>query len=702
MNDQQTLPDIRHSVLHLIEYRDNMMYLQAGLRLNQSVSQVAEKKLLLVERESKREITFPFKSIESVNDLSLLEAGIDLSLFGKTTEAEKWDLYISVELDDNRRRFRLIGNDDHLEWLFFYDRASDILVVPYTTNKGNVSFDVSEISAIAKAEDISINKEGVLSLSGYAFDPTRGVVNESNMKKKLVFRDQENEFETKFDIEAVNLTPRSLDKQIGFHINVDLKNNEFPADIGALNLFVEIESEGKIIESPPLQLFLDQENKFSQRKVLKSKNGIRKFILKGRKNRELSLTILSYGLTDILKRRWSHLRNGSTVKKIYKHAFKTLGFRAQRNLVIFESFHGKQFSDNPRAIYEYLQQHHPEFKLVWSVDKRHTHLFDGTNIQYTKRFSLKWVFLMARARYWVINVRMPLWLPKPKHTIYLQTWHGTPLKRLAADIEEVHMPGTDTEKYKKNFRKEARKWDYLISPNAYSSIIFWRAFQFDGTIIESGYPRNDYLYTDNHQETIHRLKAKCQIPLDKKVILYAPTWRDDQFYEKGRYKFDLALDLQLMREQLGQEYVILLRMHYLVAENLDLTEFEGFAYDFSDYEDIRDLYLISDLLITDYSSVFFDYANLRRPIIFYVYDIDEYRDKLRGFYFDIEHRAPGPLVKTTEGVIEAVQEAEAGGFSVPPSFEAFYERFCYLEDGHATERVVQEVFLNDHEEESES
>src|SRR5699024_4827273 len=182
---------------------------------------------------------------------------------------------------------------------------------------------------------------------------------------------------------------------------------------------------------------------------------------------------------------------------------------------------------------------------------------------------------------------------------------------------------------------------------------------------------------------------------DKKVILYAPTWRDDQFYRKGRYKFDLDLDLEMMKKQLGERYVVLLRMHYLVAENFDLARYQRFVYDMSGDEDIRDLYLISDLLMTDYSSVFFDYANLYRPIIFYVYDLDWYRDTLRGFYFDIEEHAPGPMIKPTEGVIRAIEDFERRGFAVPDNFDAFYQEFCLLESGNSSKKVVDRVFQND-------
>lgn len=260
------------------------------------------------------------------------------------------------------------------------------------------------------------------------------------------------------------------------------------------------------------------------------------------------------------------------------------------------------------------------------------------------------------------------------------------------DMDEVYIPGISTEKYKQEFIKETSNWDYLISPNAYSSEIFKRAFRFEKVIIESGYPRNDYLYTSNNEKNLHAIKEAYGIPKDKKIILYAPTWRDDQFYEIGKYKFDIELDLHEMREKLGDHYIIILRMHYLVAEKFDLQPYKGFVYDFSNHEDIRDLYLISDLLITDYSSVFFDYANLRKPIFFYVYDIVEYRDKLRGFYFDFEKNAPGPLLKTTNDLIRSIKSLEDNDFKLPESFELFYNKFCYLEDGKASQRVVEIVF----------
>src|SRR5699024_6326722 len=330
----------------------------------------------------------------------------------------------------------------------------------------------------------------------------------------------------------------------------------------------------------------------------------------------------------------------------------------------------------------------------WNADRKAISKFKILNIPFTKRFSLKWMFYMNRAGYWISNSRLPLWIPKPPRTTYVQTWHGTPLKKLGIDIQEVRMPGTETNQYKRNFTAEANKWDYLLSPNAYSTEIFKQAFQYDNKVIESGYPRNDYLINHNYENEINKIKSRLKIPFDKRVILYAPTWRDNQFYGRGRYKFDIQMDLERMREELSDSYVILLRMHYLIAENINLSKFKGFAYDVSYQEDIRELYLISDVLITDYSSVFFDFANLKRPIIFYVYDIDEYREKIRGFYFDFENKAPGPLVKTTEGIIRQIYLLTLDN-KLSANYDEFYERFCYLEDGNSSKRVADIIFEND-------
>ena len=361
-------------------------------------------------------------------------------------------------------------------------------------------------------------------------------------------------------------------------------------------------------------------------------------------------------------------------------------------MIIFESFLGKQYSDNPKAIFHHIKKNYPDYELFWSLNKESILLYEHEDIQVIKRLSLKWVIYMGRAEYWITNTRLPLWIPKPKDTIYLQTWHGTPLKKLGIDIEDIKMPGTTTESYKRNFTAEAEKWDYLISPNDYSTQIFKRAFQFQGQVIESGYPRNDVLFSNEISKV--NLQKKLKLPSSKKIILYAPTWRDNQYYTKGKYKLNLELDLEALKREFSENFIIILRTHYLITEHLDLSKYNDFVYDFSSYSDISDLYLVSDILITDYSSVFFDYANLRRPILFFVYDLEEYRDEVRGFYFNLEECAPGPLLETNEQLINAIKSTSVGTFVPDQKYESFINTFCSLEDGYAVERVVK-VLLDD-------
>ncbi|MFD2044503.1 CDP-glycerol glycerophosphotransferase family protein [Ornithinibacillus salinisoli] len=358
----------------------------------------------------------------------------------------------------------------------------------------------------------------------------------------------------------------------------------------------------------------------------------------------------------------------------------------QENTIVFESFLGKSYSDSPKYIYEYMIDNKMNFKYVWIFNEKKK--IPGNAIQ-VKRFSLRYYYYLARAKYWVSNSRLPKSINKREETVYLQTWHGTPLKSLVFDMKDIHSADP---KYKINFFQQSRRWNYLSSPNAYSSEIFIRAFKYEKELLEFGYPRNDILYRKNNKNDIEKMKNQMNIPSDKKVILYAPTWRDDEYMERGKYSFSLKLDLDRMQKEIGNEYIILLRTHYFIANEIDVSQYGGFVYDFSKYDDIAELYLVSDILITDYSSVFFDYANLRRPILFYTYDLEKYRDTLRGFYFDIENEVPGPLLRTSEDVIESIKDIDQISENYQLRYEDFYNKFCDWDNGYATEKTVKAVF----------
>ena len=357
------------------------------------------------------------------------------------------------------------------------------------------------------------------------------------------------------------------------------------------------------------------------------------------------------------------------------------------NKIMFESFRGDFYTDSPKYIYEYLyNNYNNDYEFVWVINDLNTPI--PGNPKKVKRFSLNYYKELATSKYWVINGRQPGRFVKRKEQKLISTWHGTPLKKLGLDIENVY---TEDPKIKKSYVKVAKEWDYLISPNEYTKNILKSAFAYEGEILETGYPRNDILYNADDSK-ISEIKEKLNIPTDKKIILYAPTWRDDEFYEVGKVKFQLKLELDKMKESLSDDYILLLRTHYFIADNIDLTDCEDFAFYVSKYDDIAELYLISDILITDYSSVFFDYANLKRPIIFYTYDLEKYENVLRGFYIDIHSEVPGPLVYTTEEVIDKIKDINLLKEEYKEKYEQFYNRFCSIEDGNASKRIVESVW----------
>ena len=205
-------------------------------------------------------------------------------------------------------------------------------------------------------------------------------------------------------------------------------------------------------------------------------------------------------------------------------------------------------------------------------------------------------------------------------------------------------------------------------------------------IIETGYPRNDILI-NYKPERINEIKYKYGIDPDKKIILYAPTFRDNRHDGSG-YVYDTHLDFDKLRYELGQDYIILFRAHYFVANQFNFEKYNGFVYDMSRLDDINELYLISDLLITDYSSVFFDYANLERPILFYMYDLEEYANEIRGFYFDL-NILPGPIVKDEDNLILEIKRLE--NWEKDEKYNSFNKRFNYLDDGRASRRVSEYI-----------
>lgn len=393
------------------------------------------------------------------------------------------------------------------------------------------------------------------------------------------------------------------------------------------------------------------------------------------------------------KKRIKRIFRKRSLNELYKALYnrKYLKEPIKENVIMFESFFGKSYSDSPKYLYEYIAKNYPgKYELVFVLNNDTELPYGGKKV---RRFSKEYAHYLATAKYLMFNVRQPLWFKKREGQVFVETWHGTPLKKLVFDQEDVM---SASPRYKIQFYRQRQEWDYLVSANEFSTKTFRSCFMYEGEMLDEGYPRNDILYDENKDQIAAELRAKLGIPQDKKTILYAPTWRDDESYGSGQYKFTLALDLQRLKEEFGDEYVILLRTHYYIADKIDVTGLEDFVYNLSDYNDIAEIYLISDICITDYSSVFFDYANLRRPILFYTYDLDRYRDQLRGFYISIEDEVPGPLLLTNDDVVEAIRNIDQITEEYKEKYDVFYDRFCEYDDGFASKRIVERV-LKDHE-----
>ena len=261
------------------------------------------------------------------------------------------------------------------------------------------------------------------------------------------------------------------------------------------------------------------------------------------------------------------------------------------------------------------------------------------------------------------------------HQVVLQTWHGSMLKRIGLDRPNRNLADRVT------LLEERAKWDYLLSQNAHSTTIFRSAYDWHGEIWEEGYPRNDALST----ETGEAVRALLGVRPDQTALLYAPTWRDTQT------EMVTFLDLNELTQDLGDSYVVLLRGHSRTMRHGVEVHIPG-VIDVTTHPNITDLYLAADALITDYSSVMFDYSVTGRPMIFFVPDMDDYRDSVRGVYFDLSTQAPGPVLVTQEEVVAAVRRIAEDEPTYRQKYQAWREKYNPHDDGHASERVIDRLF----------
>jgi len=349
--------------------------------------------------------------------------------------------------------------------------------------------------------------------------------------------------------------------------------------------------------------------------------------------------------------------------------------------VVYNSFGGR-YSDSPRAIHAALVGEVQGLEHVWLSDPAHRHGFPA-GMRTVAYGGPDCVAALESADVLVSNTHLELDWTKRPGARYLQTWHGTPLKKIHFDALWARPERLAP------LNADIARWDLLLSPNADTTRTMRAAFGYSGEVAETGLPRNDVLGGPHAREIRARVRRELDIPDGAPVVLYTPTWRDDLVGEG----FPLQLDLEAFARRLP-DAVLLLRLHYLDSGRLGRLDGRG-VRDVSFHPEISALYLAADVLLTDYSSTMFDFAVTGKPIVFFTYDFAHYRDNLRGFYYDFEAVAPGPLLRTSAEVVDTLTDLDAVRRTYHRAYTRFRERFCYLEDGRATERVVTRLLGSD-------
>jgi CDP-glycerol glycerophosphotransferase len=375
------------------------------------------------------------------------------------------------------------------------------------------------------------------------------------------------------------------------------------------------------------------------------------------------------------------LKHNNTLYKFFNATLSSgisiLGlFVPMNKKMILFSGHSRKYNDSPRTIYEYLikQPKFDSYNFVWALEDP-DHVEIPGPAKKIKSDTLEYFITSLKAKYWVACVNIERGLHyKKKECKYLNTWHGLSFNHIGNDV-----PG------RKDF--DFGSVDYMCYESDYHKEILKTALNTrDEAMIPSGLPRNDTLYNTTSEEIDH-LKRKLGLPLDKKIILYAPTWRDST--DNGQtYAIRPPINVEYWQKCLQDNYIVLLRAHAYTNKLLGI-EFNSFIRDYSNYPVINDLFKISDILISDYSACIGDFSILERPIICFAYDYETY-SKARGLYLDLETAMPSGVKRTENEVVTQIltmdyqKECEKTKVMIKDKLTYF--------GGHATEICVAELF----------
>ena len=345
--------------------------------------------------------------------------------------------------------------------------------------------------------------------------------------------------------------------------------------------------------------------------------------------------------------------------------------------ILFVSFGGKKYDDSPQSIYEKMikMEEFDDYKFVWAfTDPKIDIPGDAHKV---KIDTLEYFIQALSSKFWIINVSAERGLNfKKNKTICINTWHGTPIKKIY---------GEENENVGKKQIRKPEKFDLICAQSSYDQEIFSRIFNAPReNVIISDLPRNDILlkYT---AEDVEKIKKNLHIPTDKKVILYMPTYREYTRDSANACYFSPPMDLAKWKRELENEYVLLFRAHYLVVKNMNIKE-NSFVREMSKYKQLCELYAISDIMISDYSSAFFDFGILERPELCFAYDLEEY-EMHRGFYMDL-NELPCKIDRTEDEVIRHIKSINIKEES--ERVRCFKKKYT-PQAGHATEIVLREM-----------
>ncbi|MFE3678462.1 bifunctional glycosyltransferase/CDP-glycerol:glycerophosphate glycerophosphotransferase [Streptomyces griseus] len=361
----------------------------------------------------------------------------------------------------------------------------------------------------------------------------------------------------------------------------------------------------------------------------------------------------------------------------------------RRGSVVFESHMGTCYGDSPRALYEEIRRQGLKLRATWSYDPSPAGFPDDARL--VRRWSWRYLWALARAEYWVDNQGFPQQLRKPRHTTYLQTWHGSAYKRMGFDERRVRLQSTPQ---RERLQQAVDRFDHFLVRSEHDVDTLARAYRLpEERLLRTGYPRNDALVAERERaETRGRLPRPplaAALGLDdhRKTVLYAPTFRGGPGKQR---RTRLLLDVREFAERFGDTHTLLVRAHYLESARLPICP-PGTVVDVSRHHDVQELLALSDVLVTDYSSIMFDFALLDRPVVLFAPDLEAYAAE-RGSYFDLRDHAPGPVTATQEELFEALAELKRTDTRYAERRREFNRRFGPYDRGDAARRTVAAVF----------